>query len=173
MANFLTEVIGCLVLLGCALPAMAAPVVLQDQGPTRPIQEYGIPHIELPRQPLPLPAKTGGPAAIAPSFPVRTPGLTAGAFTPVTVSLPQMADRPIFIIGSDAVSRNWLARHQSRLAQINAIGILAQAEGPEDFNAMKALAGNLPLAAINAQELAQILGLSHYPALVSSGRIEQ
>lgn len=163
-----------LILAWCsAIPAMADPIVLRDLGPTRPVTDYGIPSLAAPRQPVSLPAMDLDAAAIAPSYPVKSPGLAVGDVTPTAVNLPQLADRPIFIIGSDATSRRWLAQHQSRLAQINAIGILAQAEGPEDFNAMKALAGSLPLAAINAQETARLLGLAHYPVLVSAQRIEQ
>ena len=154
-ANAVLTAIG-LSLLGCAWAAMAAPVVLQDQGPTTSIEQYGIPRIALPSQPVPSPALGGNLAAPAPAYPVNTPGLSAGAFAPVTVNLPQLTGRPIFIVGSDESSRNWLARHQGRLAQINAVGLLVQAQGPDDYNAMKSLAGNLPLTAINAQDLARI-----------------
>ena len=171
-ANALLTATG-LSLLGCAGFAAADPIVLQDQGPTTSIDRYGIPAIALPRQPVPLPAQGGNLPAPAPAYPVETPGLSPGAFAPFTVNLPQLAGRPLFIVGSDESSRNWLARHQGRLAQINAAGLLVQAQGPDDYNAMKSLAGALPLAAVNAQELAKTLGLSHYPALVSSGRVEQ
>lgn len=132
MANSQTNVKAiaqCLVFLGLTgcLPAMADPVVLSDQGPTRPVQDYGIPDVPVP-SPQRMPAMAAGAAALAPSFPVKTPGLTVGEVAPTAVNLPQLADRPIFMVGSDEASRSWLARHQSRLTQINAIGILVQAD---------------------------------------------
>lgn len=150
--------------------ARAEPAVLADRAPTRPAEDYGIPRIALPQQPArpPTPLSTPGPA-----WPVRTPGLSPGAFAPYDARLPQLAGRPMFLIGSDTLSRDWLARHQARLAELHAAGLLVQAEGPGDLAAMRDLVGGLPLAAANARELARILNLSHYPALISAGRIEQ
>jgi len=153
-----------------AAAVRAEPAVLADRAPTRPAEDYGIPRIALPQAPVRQPAPLSAPG---PAWPVRTPGLSPGAFTPYDVRLPQLAGRPMFLVGSDTLSRDWLARHQARLAEIHAAGLLVQAEGPGDLAAMRALAGGLPLSAADARELARILNLSHYPALISAGRIEQ
>jgi integrating conjugative element protein (TIGR03765 family) len=152
-------------------PASAEPAVLADRSPTRPVEDYGIPRLAAPAaSALKAPAPLAPPG---PAFPLRTPGLSPGPVEPRDANLPQLAGKPMFLVGSDAQSRAWLARNAARLAEIHAAGLVVQADGPEDVAALQSLAGGLPLSAVNAQTLALTLGISHYPVLVSTGRIEQ
>lgn len=156
-----------------ALPAeiRAEPAVLGERGTTAPVEEYDIPRFASPSPPQPSAMATF--SVPGPDYPVQTPGLSPGTFAAYSAQLPALAGKPLFLVGSDTLSRDWLARHQARLAAIHAVGLLVQAENPGDYEAMQALAGPLPLSAVNADELAQALGLRHYPALVSAGRVEQ
>jgi integrating conjugative element protein (TIGR03765 family) len=151
--------------------ATAEPVVLHDAGGTRPLAEY---------VPVPAFAPTPGAAvhtgqfqAPGPRFPVRTLGLVSGPVVPRAVNLPQLAGRPLFLVGSDAFSREWLARYRDRLRAVGAAGVVVQAETAEDFAAIRTLAQDLPLTAFDATDLARPLGLTGYPVLVSAERIEQ
>jgi integrating conjugative element protein (TIGR03765 family) len=108
-----------------------------------------------------------------PAYPVRTPDLSPGRVEAKAVSLPQLAGRPLFLVGSDAFSKAWLARYRDRLQAIGAAGILVQADTAADLQAIEALAPELPIAALDASETARLLGLTHYPVLVSAERIEQ
>lgn len=159
-----------MLVLGLAGPAAAAPVVIHDQGPTRPLSDY----VALP-DPAPAPPSRP-PTALRPlglRFPVRTPELSPGPVAPRSVNLPRALGHPVFLVGSDSYSRAWLARYRDRLRAAGAAGVLVQAETAEDFETMKALAQGLPITAFDATKLARSLGLTRYPVLISAGRIEQ
>jgi integrating conjugative element protein (TIGR03765 family) len=160
--------------LGLAAAAGAEPVVIDDGGGTRPITDY-LPAVpEFPRvHPEDLThLRPKGPPP-APKFPIRTPNLTPGLAPTRTVQLPQVAQRPLFLVGSDRFSRAWLSQHAQRLKALGAVGFLVQADTPREFEEIKAIAPGIPIVALHAGELARILDLTHYPVLVSSGRIEQ
>lgn len=153
----------------------AEPAVVFDRGPSRPLTDYlqvpvapRFPPLDLsrvrpdPRQPQP-----------GPRFPVVTPGLSPGPVPAAAVTLPQLAGTRLFLAGCDSYSKAWLARHAGRLRELNAVGLVVQAETARDLAELQALAPGIPLTALNAGELARLLGLTHYPVLVSAGRIEQ
>jgi integrating conjugative element protein (TIGR03765 family) len=151
--------------------AAAEPVVLYDAGGTRPLADYvAVPAIAATPGAAPRPAQIQAPR---PRFPVRTPGLAAKPIVPRAVNLPQLAGRPLFLVGSDAFSREWLARYRDRLRAVGAAGVVVQAETAEDFAAMAALAQDLPITAFDVTDLARQLGLTGYPVLASAERIEQ
>jgi integrating conjugative element protein (TIGR03765 family) len=108
-----------------------------------------------------------------PAYPVRTPGLGPGRVEARTVQLPQLAGRPLFLVGSDEFSKAWLAQHRDRLRALGAAGLLVQADTAADLQAVEALAPGVPIAALDASETARLLGLTHYPVLISAERIEQ
>jgi integrating conjugative element protein (TIGR03765 family) len=71
------------------------------------------------------------------------------------------------------MSRDWLARHQARLAAIQAIGMLVEAETQEDVAAVTAIANGLPILPASASDIAPALNISHIPVLISERGIEQ
>lgn len=159
-----------LLALGWAGSAVGTPAVIHDQGPTRPLADY----VAMPAPRAAGPARQAGPfQSLGPRFPVRTPRLSPGQVAPRAVNLPQLAGRPMFLIGSDSFSRAWLARYRDRLRAAGAVGILVQADTAEEFETMKTLAQGLPITAVPAPRLVESLNLAHYPVLVSAGRIEQ
>jgi integrating conjugative element protein (TIGR03765 family) len=154
-----------------SLGAAAEPVVLYDAGGTRPLAEYvKRPAFDAAPSAVPRPAQVQAPG---PRFPIRTPGLVPGPVAPRSVNLPQLAGRPLFLVGSDSFSKAWLARYRDRLRTVGAVGIVVQAATAEDFAAIQALAQDLPLTAFEATDLARPLGLTGYPVLISAERIEQ
>ncbi len=50
---------------------------------------------------------------------------------------------------------------------------MVEAPSLEAYQTLKLLAGDLFLAPVSAPEVAQQLGLSHYPVLITATRIEQ
>lgn len=151
--------------------AAAEPVVIHDSGHARPLAEFvAAPAIAAVPGCAVRPDRIQAPR---PRFPIRTPGLGPGPVAARTVSLPQLAGGPIFLVGSDSYSREWLARYRDRLRAAGAAGIVVQADTTEDFAALQALAQDLALTAFDATELVRQLGLTGYPALVSAQRIEQ
>lgn len=167
------------VLSAVALPATSAPApkVLGKTGPTRSIAPY-YETITGDDSRMPPPEKAAvAKETLANSFikallPVRTPQMSPGRVAAREVYA-KMLDRPFFILGSDRQSREWLANNHDRLVQIQAVGLLVQAETPADLRAIAALGVGIRIAPIPGADLAARLGLKHYPVLISSGWVEQ
>ena len=104
-------------------------------------------------------------------LPIRSPGLTPGKVEPQDIKRPFA--RPFFLIGSDGLSREWFGTHRDRLAEIGAVGMLIEAETLDDLRAVAAIAEGLPILPASASDIAEALGLSHYPVLITKDGIEQ
>ena len=104
-------------------------------------------------------------------LPIRSPGLTPGKITPRTHHVPFA--RAFFLIGSDAISKRWLKQHRKTLKQMGAVGLLVEATSPEDLRAIAALADGLPITPASGSDIAEAIGIVHYPAGISGGRIWQ
>ena len=81
--------------------------------------------------------------------------------------------RPLFLVGADEVSLNWLREHRERLMHIGAVGLIVQAEGEADIEKVRAVAGELQLATGSGAMLAEHFGIAHYPVLIGPEWIEQ
>ncbi len=156
-------------------PALVAAelTVIHDNGATRPLtpllevitaDEPVGPQASSPRPDL-------GAANIERLLPIRSPGLTPGKVKLRPVE--QRFARPFFLVGADPVSRKWLALNRGELLRIGAVGMLVQAERVDDLRAIAELAGGLPILPAPATDIAQALGLSRYPVLISNQGIEQ
>ena len=163
-------------LLGVLLfPTLVAAelVVIHDNGATRPLA----PLIEVIAVDEPIDPRADasspdlGVANIERLLPIRSPGLTPGKVEPQSTN--RHFARPFFLIGSDPVSRRWLATHRGELLRIGAVGMLVQAETVNDLRAIAELAGGLPILPASATDIAEALGLSHYPVLISGKGIAQ
>ena len=154
-------------------PAQAAPVVIHDNGNTQPIGTL-LPELtpELPKD-LPAPQPSGDPGAafMAGIFPIRSPNLSPGTLEPMEVSL--NVNLPFFLVGNDDGSFTWLANYCPRLKEIQASGLVVAADSAGQFKAIADTCPGLPMAPVSGDGLANELGISHYPALVSGRRIEQ
>ena len=109
---------------------------------------------------------------LARSLPVRTPELTPGLLNPVSINIPSLA-RPIFVVGADRLSAEWLGQHRTRLIDLHAVGLVVNVETVEQLATLKQWATPLELHAFPASLLAKQFTLAHYPALISASRIEQ
>lgn len=122
------------------------------------------------------PPPTAPPSGIADFtkalFPVKTPELTPGPVTSSALSLPHLL-YPVFLVGTDALSRDWLFRYRDRLRELNAVGLLVEAASEADYEAMAQLAAGVRLVPVSGSDLAARLKLSHYPVLISKIGIEQ
>ena len=104
-------------------------------------------------------------------LPIQSPSLTPGFVQERSHDRPFA--RPFFLIGSDAQSRQWLKRHQDRLKEIGAVGMLVQADTVDDLRAIAKLANGLSILPAAGSDIAQALGISHYPVLISAHGVEQ
>ncbi|MCP5443396.1 MAG: integrating conjugative element protein [Chromatiaceae bacterium] len=154
--------------------AGAALTVIYDSGETQPIAPFldalESSDITAPRRPTIQPPQLGA-ADLATLLPIRSPGLTPGPVQPNTHDRP--FTRPFFLIGSDNLSRQWLLEHRDRLKEIGAVGMLIQAETLDDLQTIAELAAGLSVMPASASDIAKVLGVSHYPVLITPHGIEQ
>ncbi|MDE0249443.1 MAG: integrating conjugative element protein [Gammaproteobacteria bacterium] len=106
-------------------------------------------------------------------LPVRSPGLQAGALVAtvpapgVRTRLAQANPRPFFLVGSDPYSLHWLAAHAKTLRELNAVGLLVQADTEEDVRRVGEAALGLSITPGSGSDLARALGIRHYPVLIT------
>ena len=173
-----TPVLYTAVLLSAlAIPALAsgALTVIYDSGETYPLAPFLEVFDEEQVQedaPQASPVQPSlGAADHGRILPIRSPGLTPGRVEPRDIKRPFA--RPFFLIGSDGFSREWFATHRDRLAEIGAVGMLVEAETLDDLRAIAAITDGLPILPASASDIAEALGLSHYPVLITKDGIEQ
>lgn len=104
-------------------------------------------------------------------LPARSTRLTPGLVESRVLRAPGLL--PVFLIGDDPRSRDWLRRRLNQLRALGAIGLVVQVETPQALAALRALAPGLTLAPVSGDELAQRLGVRHYPVLITATAIEQ
>ena len=154
--------------------AGAALTVIYDSGDTWPIAPF-LDAFEsketTPPQRRAIQSPQLGVADLESLLPLRSPGLTPGPVQPRSHDRPFL--RPFFLIGSDALSRQWLQEHRDRLKEIGAVGMLVQADTLDDLRTIAGLAAGLSIQPASASDIAKALGISHYPILISSHGIEQ
>lgn len=165
------------VVIACVLvPVMAQAelTVIYDSGNTKPIA----PFLEVfesademsPQSAAPVTPQLGAADPEA-WLPILSPGLTPGFVQERSHDRPFA--RPFFLIGSDARSRQWLKNHRDRLKEIGAVGMLVQADTLEDLRVIAELADGLSILPASGSDIAQALGILHYPVLISAQSIEQ
>jgi integrating conjugative element protein (TIGR03765 family) len=153
--------------------AWAEVTVIFDSGNTRSLAPYLeiLEPSERVNNNQPTRSNTLGAADIQTLLPICSPGLSPGPVQSRAHNRPFA--RPFFLIGSDPRSRQWLVKHRERLKAIGAVGMLVQADSLEDLQATASLSGGLPIMPASAADIANVLGISHYPVLVTSQGIEQ
>ncbi|MAM55827.1 MAG: integrating conjugative element protein [Salinicola sp.] len=112
------------------------------------------------------------PFSEADMLPVASERLTPGTVTPRELQLPG-GFTPIFLIGDDALSRDWLAQRGDILRDMNAVGLVVQVQDEPSLQALRAEAEGLELRPVSGDGLAGRLGLQHYPVLISARGLEQ
>jgi len=157
------------------LGVRAQLVVLHDDGRTYPLAPFlGV--LTSPEVPPVPPAMIDlGAADPMRLLPLRSPGLTPGAvpLRPLPELYQNTLTRPVFLVGADSQSQTWLRQHRSLLLSLGAVGLLVQAETPEDLHTMATIAAGLPLLPAAATDLIATLALTHIPVLISKRGIEQ
>jgi len=108
------------------------------------------------------------------ALPIKTPEMSPGRVTPKAINQPFMT-RPLFLIGTDRLSQQWLIQNRGRLSELNAAGMIIQADTTEELQAIVRISNgyNLQIMPASASEIAQQLGLKRYPVLIWKSGIEQ
>jgi integrating conjugative element protein (TIGR03765 family) len=79
---------------------------------------------------------------------------------------------PLFLVGDDDRSRAWLRQRRAALQELRAVGLVVNVATPEALVALRRLAPGLMLSPIAGDDLAQRLGIRHYPVLITATGIE-
>lgn len=161
--------------IGCSAVFAQHPdsplIVVEDLGgnPTAPYYDALAPDEESPSLGQSSPPPRG--YSEADMLPVHSSQLTPGVVGKHRIQAPGLT--PLFLIGDDDRSRAWLSQHLPMLQRSAAVGLVVNVETKNALQSLRALAPGLELVPAAADDLAQRLGLSHYPVLITSTGVEQ
>lgn len=146
-------------------------IVVEDRGGTSALPYYQAlnPQVAAPNEPAtPVPPpRIGGPAdAEAAMLPVRSARLSPGDEPSRVIRAPGLT--PLFLVGDDDRSRAWLRQRRAALQELRAAGLVVNVATPEALTALRRLAPELMLSPASGDDLAQRLGIRHYPVLITA-----
>lgn len=79
----------------------------------------------------------------------------------------------MFLIGDDDRSRQWLRERAAILGELKAVGLVVNVASADALATLRGLVPDLTLSPVSGDDLAERLGLHHYPVLVTATGIEQ
>ena len=156
-----------------AQTAAAPLIVVEDRGGASALPYYQPlnPQPDDTARPAPLPRPRVGNSAEAAMLPVRSANLSPGDVPHRVIRAPGLT--PLFLVGDDARSRAWLRQRQAALRELQAVGLVVNVESATALAELRRLAPGLTLSPASGDDLAQRLGLRHYPVLITSTGVEQ
>ena len=104
-------------------------------------------------------------------LPVITHTLHPGQQPRLTLSLPGMT--PLFLIGDDPQSTEWLRQHRNTLKTLHATGLVVNVTTLARLNALRTVAPSLTLLPVSADDMAKHLPISAYPVLITDKGLAQ
>ena len=104
-------------------------------------------------------------------LPVITHNLHPGQQPRLALSLPGMT--PLFLIGDDPQSTEWLRQHRDTLKTLHATGLVVNVTTLARLNALRTIAPALTLLPVSADDMAKHLPISAYPVLITDKGLEQ
>lgn len=105
------------------------------------------------------------------SFPVHSDQLTPGQAQGRVINAPGL--QPLFLVGDDEMSKAWLTQRHEQLRHLQAVGLVVNVASAERFAEVRRWAGDLQVVPAPSNDLAQRLGIKHYPLLITATAIEQ
>ncbi len=109
-----------------------------------------------------------GEAAMLPVF---TPELRPGSMADRPLQLPGIG--ALFLVGDDALSRDWLKANAGALAEQHAAGMIVNVTDMTAVRELRELAPGVSLAPASGSELARRLQIAHYPVLITDTGLTQ
>jgi len=102
-------------------------------------------------------------------LPIESRTLTVGSFEPEDRATG--VAQPFFIVGCDEVSLEWVEINRARLLDLNAFGLVVDAPDVEAYERLEQVAEGLVIRPVVGDLIAEHLGITHYPALVTADGI--
>jgi len=111
--------------------------------------------------------------------------MPVGGFQPLVTKLPlgcadfqfqkvnfKNLPRPMFVVGDNQDSYQWISKNLNAFNKINAIGLVVSANNLDALKQLKKAVGDLTLMPVNGDALSKKFGVSCYPVLISQHAIE-
>lgn len=161
---------GFLLLLSCLAHSVQAKslIVVEDRGGVSALPYYQdlVPEPSDRLSPPPsIGIRDGG------AFPVRSALLSPGQEPGRVINAPGL--QPMFLVGDDEQSKAWLLQRREQLQQLNAVGLVTNVANAERLAEVQRWAEGLQIAPVQADDLAQRLGIRHYPLLITATTLQQ
>jgi integrating conjugative element protein (TIGR03765 family) len=156
-----------------AQTAVKPLIVVEDGGGVSALPYYRAlkllpaPVAPRPQAVIPMPGKAISEADM---LPVRSTRLSPGDVERRVIRAPGLT--PLFLIGADPRSRGWLRQRASGLREIGAAGLVVNVTSLAELQALRDLAPGVMLSPVSADDLADRLGIRHYPVLITATSIE-
>ena len=155
-------------LLPCQAVNASSLIVVEDRGGVSALPYYQDLNPEPTAQSITPP---GIGVRSSGAFPVRSAQLTPGKENSRVINAPGL--QPLFLVGDDELSRTWLSQRREQLLQLQAVGIVINVASAERFAEVQRWAGSLRIVPAPADDLAQRLGIRHYPLLITATTLQQ
>jgi integrating conjugative element protein (TIGR03765 family) len=153
---------------------LAGVTVIHEGGPTVPIGQYlaGMLTQEPPASKSALPSQSD---VLPMAFPVATPSMRPGSLpAPVRLRTAGWLVAPMFIVGDDKRSRQWLAANHEKLRRLGASGLVVNVPSLDAFRSLRTVAPDVAMAPGSVEALGRQAGLSVYPLYVATdGQVSQ
>lgn len=104
-------------------------------------------------------------------LPVVTHNLHPGQQPRLPLNLPGMT--PLFLIGDDPQSTEWLRQHRDVLKTLHATGLVVNVTTLARLDALRSIAPALTLLPVSADDMAKHLPITAYPVLITDKGLEQ
>ena len=99
------------------------------------------------------------------ALPVTTPEMTPGEVTPRPLQLPGIG--ALFLVGDDALSRQWLQANAAALRERQAVGMVVSVADENSLRTLRELAPGGTMVPSSGSALARRLPLNHGPVLIT------
>lgn len=104
-------------------------------------------------------------------LPVHSARLTPGTVSRRTLNLPGFT--PLFLVGQDAPSLEWLSQHAQTLQRMGASGLAVEVIDVPALQSIQAAAPGVTIWPVSGDDIAERLELDHYPVLITPSGLEQ
>lgn len=104
-------------------------------------------------------------------LPVISHRLSVGKVSNKTLDLPGAI--PLFLIGADTISMQWLRQHYEQLVDIGAVGLVVNVATLAEMQQLRSIVPALTLMPAPADDFAEQFNLHHYPVLITAEGISQ
>ena len=149
--------------------ARSEPEILHDSGTGKPIAPY-LALLSPKKATLGQPPAAPGLTVANYGLPITTPSMSPGKVK--KRELPTLKGKmagasPLFLVGADRWSLQWLQANRENLLDMGAVGIVVAVEKQQELAILEKAAHGLQLVAMSAEQLARDHGVNHYPALIA------